>query len=639
VSTSTTSEASGIEQAAVEIANDPILAAMLEEERIESEELDTTLLFRLIRYVAPHRLLALTSIALSLVESLLMTVPAYVIGLALDYITAGEREAQLVQRWLDSLASWTFGGLGVEATATSTVFFLGGVVAIVWIGRWLVAMTTTFIVQMLGQRVVHDMRMNVYRHITGQGLDYFHQNPVGRLVNRTTFDVQALSELFSDAFAQGLRDVAFILVLTAVMFALDAPLAAILVASFPLLVGVAYLYRILARPSLRTLQAVQSRMNSWLAENLSGMRENQLYRREERRRAEYYSLTEAHQAAWKRVIQSWSFMRPAMMTITAVGTAVVLIVGYDRVVEGVITVGVLLTFLQYTARLWVPIRNLTEKVNVIQNALTSAERIFDVLETPSTMTDTDEADPELTVRHGAVRFDGVRFRYPTLDEDVLRGISFEASPGDLVALVGDTGAGKTTIVNLISRFYDVGEGSVCVDEHDVREYTLENLRSGIAIVPQDVVVFAGTLRDNVALGAEVTDDEIMDALRAVRAESLVTRFDEGLDHVLEESGRTLSAGERQLLSFARALLVNPPILILDEATASIDTRTELQIQRALEELTRGRTTIVIAHRLSTIRDADLILTLRNGEVIERGTHDELLTLDGEYARLHRKHMQ
>lgn len=629
-------QVSGIEKRAVAIANDPVLAAMLAEERVESEDLDITLLWKLMRYVRPHGLITSISIALSIVESLLMTLPAYVIGLALDHITGGDRDTQMIDGALGSLGEWVLGAVGASGQTALIVYF-GGVVAVAWILRWLLAMTTTYLVQILGQKVVHDLRVDVYNHVTRMSLDYFHKNPVGRLVNRTTFDVQALSELFSNAFAQGLRDSVFIIVLTAVMFALDAPLAAILVGTFPLLVLVAYIYRYLARPSLRTLQAVQSRMNSWLAENLSGMRENQLYRREERRRAEYRSLTEAHQTAWVRVIQAWGMMRPAMMAVTAVGTAIVLLVGYDRVLAGLITVGVLLTFLQYTARLWVPIRNLTEKINVIQNALTAGERIFDVLETPSSMVDSPDADQATEVERGAVKFDEVRFSYPTSEQEVLRGISFEASPGDLIALVGDTGAGKTTIVSLLSRFYDVDSGHVLVDGRDVRDYTLHNLRRGIALVPQDVVVFAGTLRDNITLGAEVDDELIMDCMRAVCAEELVYRFDEGLDHVLEESGRTLSAGERQLLSFARALLVNPPILILDEATASIDTRTEIKIQQALDELTRGRTTIVIAHRLSTIRDADLILVLRDGEVIERGTHEELLILDDEYARLHRKH--
>lgn len=631
---SSTPKASSIERKAVELANDPVLAAMLEEERVESQDLDLTLLWKLARYVRPHRKLAGVSIVLSVLESLLMTLPAYITGLALDRITSAERAPQMVDQFFDTVAAML---VGPDATATSIMLYFGGVVAIAWSLRWLFAMVTTYIVQMLGQRVVHDLRVDVYHHITGMGLDYFHTNPVGRLVNRTTFDVQGLSELFSDAFAQGLRDLVFIIVLTAVMFALDAPLAAILLASFPILIGVAYIYRALARPSMRTLQAVQSRMNSWLAENLSGMRENQLYRREDRRRAEHHALTDAHQAAITRVIQAWGIMRPGMMITTAIATAVVLLVGYERVLAGVITVGVLLSFIQYAARLWVPIRNLTEKVNVIQNALTAGERIFDVLETPSTMLDLPDAQPNLHVEHGAVSFENVRFRYASGSDDVLRGISFDAKAGQMVALVGDTGAGKSTIVSLISRFYDVTDGRVVVDGRDVRNYTLHNLRRAIALVPQDVVVFAGTLRDNVTLGAEVDDQTILDCLRAVCADDLVDRFDDGLDHVLEEAGRTLSAGERQLLSFARALIANPPILILDEATASIDTRTEVKIQQALDELTRGRTTIVIAHRLSTIRDADLILTLRDGEIIERGTHDELLALDGEYAELHAKH--
>ena len=634
-----TPKMSAIEQQALAIAADPVLAAMLEEERIESEDFDLTLLWKLARYVGPHRWLATGAVLLSGIESLLMTLPAYVVGLALDRITTGRvRAPQIFDAALDAMGNVVLATFGASGT-TALVLYLGAVVVGTWALRWLVAMSATYVVQMLGQRVVHDLRMDVYRTISSMGLDYFHTNPVGRLVNRTTFDVQSISELFSDAFAQGLRDIMFIVVLTAVMFALDVPLAAVLVAAFPLLMVVAWLYRLMARPSLRTMHAVQSRMNSWLAENLAGMRENQLYRREERRSAEYFQLTEAHQASVTRVIQAWGFLRPAMMTITAVGTAVVLWLGYDRVVEGIITVGVLLTFLQYTVHLWVPIRNLTEKVNIIQTALTAGERIFDVLETPQSLRDRPDADPTLAVADGAVEFRDVHFRYPTSDAEVLRGVTFAAAPGEMVALVGDTGAGKTTVVNLVSRFYDVTSGSVLVDGHDVREYRMRNLRRGIAIVPQDVVVFAGTLRDNVTLGADCSDEDVMSALRAVSAGTLVSRFDDGLDHVLEEAGRTLSAGERQLLSFARALLANPPILVLDEATASIDTRTEVQIQKALSELTHGRTTIVIAHRLSTIRDADLILVLRNGEVVERGTHRSLLAEGGEYAELHHKHVE
>ena len=636
-----TRQLSSTEQAVLEAANDPILKKMIEQERVESEEVDASLLLKLLRYLRGHRRLAAGSVALSLVEAALMTLPAYAIGLAIDVVRQGShaRQADGLGALLTGLAT-RLGSMVLEAPGSDRglIISFGLLVVAIWAARWVVAASATYLVQMLGQRVVHDLRLDIYHHITSMDLGYFHDNPVGRLVNRTAFDTQSISQFFSDTFAYALRDIFFICALIAVMLTLDVPLALLLLGTFPVLIACADVYRRFARPAMRTTSAVVSRMNAWLAENISGMRENQLYRAEPRRAGEFGALTEAHQRSVRRWIQAWGLLRPVMMAACAIATALVLWVGYGRVVEGLVTVGVLLTFLQYTTRLWVPVRNLAEKFSVIQTALTSTERVFDVLETPARMTTLEGADPAMTVTDGAITFEGVRFAYPSdPDEEVLRGIDIEVEPGQMIALVGDTGAGKSTIAHLISRFYDVEDGRVCIDGHDVRDYTLARLRAGIGLVPQDVVVFAGTVRDNITLGLDVPDETIRECAEAVCADRFIDRFEDGLDHVMDESGRTLSAGERQLLSFARALVYNPPVLILDEATANVDTETEALIQDALARLTKGRTSVVIAHRLSTIREADQILVLRHGQVLERGRHDELIERGGEYARLHEMH--
>ncbi len=639
-------KATRIEQAIIEATRDPILQKMLEQERIESSEVDTSLIFRLLGYLRPHTAFSLLCLALISVEALLMTLPAFVVGLAVDTVrnqgqlrTAAQGLGGIFTTITQHLTA-AISSIAPDAQAsTAQVIAFGALILIIWTCRWLVAVLATYSVQKLGQRIVHDLRLDIYRHITSMDMGYFHKNPVGRLVNRTTFDTQSISQFFSDAFSQGLLDILFISFLIIMMLSLDAPLALILIGALPLLVASGFIYRKLARPAMRTNSAVLSRINSWLAENINGMRENQLYGVVNRRRGEFGALTDAHQTSIHKLIQAWAMLRPMMMLICAFATAIVLWQGYERVLTGAVTVGVLLTFLQYTNRLWIPVRNLAEKLNVIQTALTAAERIFDVLGVKTKMYNSPDAKPDLTVEHGQIQFKDVRFSYPNKAEDeVLKGINFEVKPGQMLALVGDTGAGKSTIIHLLSRFYDASQGEVLIDEQPIKSYYLEQLRRGIALVPQDVVIFAGTIRENITLGLEVDDERIWECAKAVCADRFINKFPDKLDHVMDEAGRTLSAGERQLLSFARALVYNPPILILDEATANVDTETENLIQQALEQLTEGRTSVVIAHRLSTISDADQILVLRHGQIIEQGTHGELLDKKGEYSRLHKLHM-
>ena len=626
-----------VEAEAIRVSRDPVLAHMLAEERVDTRGRDVQLLRGLLRYLAPHKGLSALCVLMAVLEALIMTIPPYLVGLAMDRASgATARGGRWVDALLDQAGAATLDLFGRAGDVASMVAWFGALAGIFWVLRFAVAVATSYWVQQLSQLILHDLRVDIFRHITSMDMGFFHKNPVGRLVNRTTFDVASLSELFSDAFAQSMRDIMFVVVLVAVMLSIDAPLALVLFAVFPVLAAISRLYQVVVRPALRTHSAVVSRMNGWLAENLAGMRENHLYRREDRRRAEYHALTEAHQAAQVGVVTPWAWVRPAMMLTSAVATAAVLWLGYQRAADGIITVGVLLTFVQYTSRLWVPVRNLTEKFNLIQQSLTSGERIMEVLDERTAMTDAPDADPALSVARGEVVFDDVSFRYPRKDSDVLSAVSLRAAPGQLLALVGDTGAGKSTVAHLISRFYDVSSGQVRIDGHDVRRYTLEQLRSSIAIVPQDVVVFAGTLRDNITLGRTVSEERLWQCIDAVCARPLVDRLG-GLDATLDESGRTLSTGERQLLSFARALVTNPPILILDEATANIDTQTERVIQQALANLTAGRTTIAIAHRLSTIRDAHEILVLRHGRIVERGDHASLLARGGTYARLYRAH--
>lgn len=492
----------------------------------------------------------------------------------------------------------------------------------------------------LGQRVIHDIRMELFTHVHRLSLSYFHRHPVGRLVTRTTNDVGAMEEMFSTALVTILKDIFMLAGIVIVLLAINLKLGLIAMSVVPAMLVATLIFRKYARDAYRKWRAALSRINAFTAEVLGGVRVVQLFHKEEKNDRAYDAIGQEYKDHFIRQRTAWAIFRPVSTTLSAAGIALVLWFGGAAVLgefnvsgEAVFTVGLLFAFIGYAELFFTPIRDLTEKFEVVQGAMTAAERIFTITDEPRTIVNNPGAQDFGRVK-GEVKFENVQFEYKP-GEPVLRGVDFTISPGQTVAIVGHTGAGKTTIINLVCRFYDIQGGSVKVDGHDVRDWTLEGLRHNVATVHQDVFLFAGTVLDNVRLGNDAIEPEkVIEACKYVGAHDFIMRLDGGYDAKVEEGGKTFSAGERQLLSFARALVFDPAILILDEATSSIDTHTEELIQEALTKLTRGRTSIVIAHRLSTIQKADRIIVMHKGKLAESGTHQELLQHKGLYHKLY-----
>jgi ATP-binding cassette, subfamily B, multidrug efflux pump len=569
---------------------------------------DAGLLRRLLVYLRPYRLPVAGAVLLLLA------------GAALTLLAPA-----LTQRALDvAIPRHDLGLLG-----TLAAIFAAGLVL-----EFLAEYGQTLLTTQVGQRVMFDLRRQIFSHLQRLPIPFFDRNPVGRLMTRVTSDVETLNELFSSGVVTVFGDLFTIGAIMVMMLATDWQLALVAFAVIPLVWVTVTLFRRYVRETFRDIRIKVARLNSFLQEHISGVRVVQLFGREADASRRFRRVNAEHLDAHLRSITVYAVFFPAIEVLTAVALALLLWYGGLRTLGGTLTVGVLAAFIQLTRRFFQPLQDLSEKFNLLQSAMASSERVFRLLDEPVTVAEPPRPVPLPRPVRGAVSFENVWFRYSDTGPWVLRDVSFTASPGETVALVGATGAGKSTIVSLLLRFYDPVRGRITIDGVDLRELRIADLRGLIGFVQQDLFLFTGDILRNLTLDAPVGLEAAKEAASRVGADRFIDRLPAGYAHVLGERGRSLSVGERQLLSFARALALNPAILVLDEATSSVDAETEAQIQRAIGELMAGRTSLVVAHRLSTILHADTILVMHHGEIRERGTHRELLAARGLYERLY-----
>ena len=581
---------------------------MSDHDEVLGKAYDARLMWRLLGYLRPHMKMVALALCAIVGYSLLQLAQPYLTKLVID----------------DHIRTGTLEGLDDIAL----------VFVVVLVGSFVFEYLQTYTMQLMGQRIMFDLRLEIYRHLQRLDLRFYDKSPVGRLMTRVTTDVETLNDLFASGVISVFRDVFMLLGIMVVLLVLDWRLALTAFSVLPLIAWVTHWFRQNARDSYRQVRGWIARINGFLQENITGMATVQVYGRERQNFDQFDQINSRHRDAHVDSIFYYATFYPAIELIGALATALLLWYGGGRVVQGTVELGALVAFLQYAQRFFKPISDLSEKFNVMQSAMESSERIFDLLDTPVAITSPSDLVRKQPRDRGHIRFENVSFAYQD-DDYVLRNVTFEVAPGERIGVVGATGAGKTTLINLLMRFYDVNSGRITIDGVDIREMSLVDLRKQFGLVLQDVYLFSGSVRDNIRLGHEDIDDtDVYTAAASVHADRFIEQLPEGFDAVVLERGATLSVGQRQLLSFARALAFKPEVLVLDEATSSVDTETERVIQEALQVLMKGRTTIAIAHRLSTVQGMDKILVFHKGELREVGDHQTLLSRRGLYHTLY-----
>ena len=568
---------------------------------------DARLMRRLLGYMRPYRARIGLAFMAILGLSLVQLAPPYLTKVAIDtHIAAGD---------VDGLTPLALLLLGVLAAS------------------YVLEAVQTYTLQVTGQRIIFDLRRQIHAHLQRLDVAFFDRNPVGRLMTRVTTDVDALNELFASGVVSVFRDVFMLAGIAVVMFVMDWRLAVVALSVLPLIAAVTQWFRRHARQSYREVRGWIARINAFLQENVTGMATVQLFRREARQYERFDAINQGCRDAHLASIFFYAVFYPAIEVLGALAVAAIVWFGGAWTLQGSLELGSLVAFVLYSQRFFRPISDLSEKFNILQAAMASSERIFALLDTPVAVA--DSVSPAAAARGGGhIRFENVWFAYRG-DQYVLEDVSFDVAPGRRVGVVGATGAGKSTVLNLLMRFYDVDRGRITIDDVDIRDLPLRELRSRFGLVLQDVYLFSGTVADNIRLGQEaITDDDVRAAARGVHADRFIASLPDGLETAVAERGATFSVGQRQLLSFARALASRPPVLLLDEATSSVDTDTERLIQDALHVLMSGRTTIAIAHRLSTVQDMDTILVFHKGRLREQGSHRQLLAERGLYHKLY-----